>query len=90
MAKKRERLEVIRDILKVVNESGNSIKPTPLLRKSNMSTKRFNEYFTELQKKELVKEIITKKGKEISLTEKGMQYLNKYSIIKEFVNEFGL
>ena len=90
MAKKRERLEVIRDILKVVNESGNSIKPTPLLRKSNMSTKRFNEYFTELQKKELVKEIITKKGKEISLTEKGMQYFNKYSIIKEFVNEFGL
>lgn len=90
MAKKRERLEVIRDMLKVVRDSGSSIKPTPLLRKSNMSTKRFNEYYVELEEKGFVKEIITKKGKEITLTEKGFQYLNKYSVIKEFVREFEL
>ncbi len=90
MAKKRERLEVIRDILRVIRDSNNSIKPTPLLRKSNMSTKRFNKYYSELQKKDFVKEIITKKGKELALTEKGFQYLHRYSIIKEFVKEFEL
>jgi len=90
MAKKRERLEVIRDILIVVRDANNSIKPTPLLRKSNMSTKRFNEYFKELQEKEFVKEIITKKGKTISLTDKGFQYLDRYTIIKQFVEEFEL
>ena len=53
--KKRDRLEVIYDILKTINENQNSIKPTPLLRKSNLSSQSFTEYITELIEKEFVK-----------------------------------
>jgi len=42
---KRNKLEIIQDILKIIKQNHNSIKPTPLLRKSNLSSSRFNEYF---------------------------------------------
>ena len=61
--KKRERLEVIFDILKIIAENHNSIKPTPLLRYSNLSSNSFSEYFLELSEKGFVKEIIDEKGK---------------------------
>ncbi|PIO08849.1 hypothetical protein COT47_00895, partial [Candidatus Woesearchaeota archaeon CG08_land_8_20_14_0_20_43_7] len=51
MKKKRDRLEVVYDILSIVNNSHNSIKPTPLLRSSNLSSNSFNEYFNELIEK---------------------------------------
>ena len=35
--RKRDRLEVIFDILKIIRDHQNSIKPTPLLRYSNLS-----------------------------------------------------
>ena len=87
---KRNRLEIIRDILKTIQENRNSIKITPLLRKSNISSSKFKEYFKELLEKEFVKEISIKKGKRISLTEKGFQYLEKYRTIVGFIEEFEL
>ena len=91
MAKKRERLEVIHDILRIIREHKNSIKPTPLLRFSNLSSQRFNEYMIELHNKELVKELEDKKGKKyITLTDKGFKYLEKYQVIIGFIDEFEL
>lgn len=67
--KKRGRLEVIYDILKIIMESNNSIRPTPLLRNSNLSSSSFLEYYNELTSKEFIKEITGKKGKKhITLT----------------------
>ena len=63
MVRKRDRLEVIYDILKIIEGHKNSIKPTPLLRFSNLSSQRFSGYYKELQDKEFVKEIYDKKGK---------------------------
>lgn len=89
--KKRDRLEVIYDILNLINENHNSIKPTPLLRKSNLSSQSFNEYINELQDKQLVKEINDKKGRKFyTLTDKGFQYLEKYKTIMGFIEEFEL
>ncbi len=91
MSKKRDRLEVIYDILKIIQESSNSIKPTPLLRKSNLSSQSFAEYFDELQKKSFVKELLDKKGRKfITLTDKGFKYLEKYNMIRGFITEFEL
>lgn len=91
MAKKRERLEVIYDMLKIIRDKNNSIKPTPLLRYSNLSSQRFGEYYAELLKKKLVKEIEDKKGrKHITLTDKGFTYLEKYRVITGFIDEFDL
>lgn len=91
MSKKRERLEVIYDILKVIQKHNNSIKPTPLLRYSNLSSQSFSEYQKELFKKEFVREERDKKGRKyITLTDKGFKYLEKYKLILGFIDEFEL
>lgn len=91
MNKKRERLEVIYDILKIISDHHNSIKPTPLLRYSNLSSTSFSEYYEELLAKGLVKEIADNKGKKyITLTDKGFIYLEKYKMILGFISEFEL
>ena len=91
MIKKRERLEVIYDILEIIRKNHNSIKPTPLLRCSNLSSKSFLEYYKELKEKKLIREIQDAKGKKfISLTDKGFEYIEKYKLILGFVDEFEL
>lgn len=91
MATKRDRLQVIKDILQVIQSNKNEIKPTPLLRYSNLSSQRFTGYMSELREKEFIKEKKGKKGhKFFSLTEKGMRYLEKYNIITGFINDFDL
>jgi len=91
MTRKRDRLEVIFDFLRIIQEHHNSIKPTPLLRKSNLSSQSFNEYSDELLNKGFIKEIIDKKGKKyITLTDKGFEYLEKYKRILGFIEEFEL
>lgn len=89
--KKRDRLEVIHDILEIIRSKNNSIKPTPLLRYSNLSSKSFKEYFDDLEKKELIKVVKDGKNKKyITLTDKGFAYLEKYKAIKGFIQEFEL
>ena len=89
--RRRDRLEVIYDILKIIRHYNNSIKPTPLLRYSNLSSQSFSDYLTELLEKGFVKEITDEKGKKfLTLTDKGFRYLEKYKMILGFIDEFGL
>jgi len=91
MNKKRDRLEVIYDILNIIRNHHNSIKPTPLLRYSNLSSNSFAEYFKELKSKRLIKIIMDNKNKKyISLTDNGFKYLEKYKLIIGFIEEFEL
>ena len=85
---KRNRLEIIRDILKIIQDNHN-IKYTPLLRRANISSSRFKEYYLELIEKEFIKKI-TGKNKPVILTEKGKKYLEKYQTIINFIDEFEL
>ena len=89
MAKKRERLEVIRDILNVVRE-GRRIKPTRLLYASNLSPQMFKDYVNELLDKGFVKIEEEKGKKEFLLTKKGSDFLQEYKVIQNFVENFGL
>jgi predicted transcriptional regulator len=87
---KRGKLEIIKDILSIVHENHNSIKITPLLRKSNMSSSRFKEYFQEMIIKGFIQEVGTNDGKRIILTNKGFKFVEKYKTIIEFIEEFDL
>jgi len=90
-SKKRNRLAVIFDILKIIRDHHNSIRPTPLLRYSNLSSSRFSEYYAELIAKGFVKEITdAKRKKYITLTDRGFKYLEKYNLILGFIDEFEL
>lgn len=90
MEKKRNRLEIIRDILKVIRDRNGRIKPTHILYKSNLSYQMMEEYLGELKEKEFITEIKGKKGKTYAITEKGAKYLDKYNIVSEFTESFGL
>ncbi|MGV8151815.1 MAG: winged helix-turn-helix domain-containing protein [Candidatus Nanoarchaeia archaeon] len=90
MAKKRERLEVIKDILMKIRENKN-IKPTRLLYASNLSPQMFKEYVNELIVKGFIKIDIDKEDrKSFSLTKKGNDFLEEYRSIENFIQNFGL
>tara|TARA_Y100000310_G_scaffold260178_1_gene269017 strand:- start:103 stop:375 length:273 start_codon:yes stop_codon:yes gene_type:complete len=90
MARKRERLEVIRDILEAIMKN-RSIKPTRLLYASNLSPQMFKEYINELISKEFIKLDIDKNEKKtFSLAKKGQEFLQEYRVIENFVDNFGL
>ena len=90
MAKKRERLEVINDILKVIRENDNHIKPTRLLYASNLSPQMFKEYIEELISKKFIMQNEYEGKKTYSLTDKGYQFLEKYKTILDLIENFGL
>ncbi len=88
---KRAKLEIIRDILGIIKNNKNLIKPTPLLRKSGLSSKRFKEYYGELKERKLIKEVTySNEGKGVVLTGNGFRFLEKYKTIVEFIDEFDL
>lgn len=90
MRKKRERLEVIRDILKSVQER-REIKPTRLLYASNLSPQMFKEYVNELVEKKFLEIDFDKKGNKFFLiTKVGNDFLEEYRVIERFVDNFGL
>jgi predicted transcriptional regulator len=88
--KKRAKLEIIKDILKIIQDNRNSIKLTPLIRKSKLSSSGFKEYYTELLQRNLVKEIGLSRERKVSLTERGFKFIEKYRTIIEFIDEFEL
>ena len=90
MAKKRERLEVIKDILEAIMQ-GRNIKPTRLLYASNLSPQMFKDYINELLGKGFIKLENYEDGKKtFSLTKKGMDFLQEYRVIQNFIENFGL
>lgn len=89
--KRRGRLEIIHDILFVIREKGNRIKPTHILYKSNLSHQMLTEYMNELLEKSFILEEIDRRGnRTYKLTEKGFAYLTDYSTIQKFVDSYGL
>ena len=89
MGKKREKLEIIRDILLAIKEKG-QIKPTRLLYSSNLSPQMFKEYLGLLLEEKFIKEILVKKKKFFLLMDKGQNFLGEYKIIENFIRNCGL
>jgi len=90
MSRKREKLQIIYDILTVIKEKNGKIKPTNILYKSNLSNQMFREYMGELIQKGFIVENEAKRGKTYSLSQKGFDYLTQYRIIVDFTSSYGL
>ena len=90
MERKRNKLEVIYDILKVINEKSGKIKPTHILYKSNLSYVMMKDYLMELMEKGFIKEQNSDGRKSYVITKKGAEYLLKFNMIKNFTDSFGL
>ena len=90
MTKKRDRLEVMHDMLQAIMDKGGNAKPTHVMYKSNLSHQMLTEYMSELMGKGLVMECFDKKKKTYGLTTKGYNFLKDYVLIKGFVDSYGL
>jgi len=91
MSKKRDRLEIIKDILELLRKKGDKVKPTHIMYKANLSHKMLTEYLDELIEKKLIEEKQDKKNKKtFSLTKKGFKFLEDYSMIRKFMDSYGL
>jgi len=90
MMERRNKLEIIRDIIKVIYEKNGKIKPTHILYKSNLSHTKMKVYLNELLGKKLIIEVIDKNNKYYSVTTEGIKFLEDYERVTEFVKSFGL
>lgn len=88
--KKRERTEIIYDVLKAIQNKGGEAKPTHILYKSNLSSQMMNEYLDFLLEKDFIKRTETKKAKYYSLKDKGYKYIEDYARIREFMDSYDL
>ena len=88
--KKRDRLEIIKDILQILRDK-EDVKPTHIMYKANLSHQMLTEYTNELIEKKLIEKKRNKKAKKVFvLSQKGYNYLKDYSIIRGFVDSYGL
>ena len=90
MGKKRHRLKIVYDILKAIHDRNNVILHTHILYKANLSYPVLQDYLQELIVKHLIEEKLMHKKRMYSLTDKGFEYLQKYSMIDDFTDMFGL
>lgn len=90
MERKRTRLDIIADMLSAIMEKGNSIKPTHLMYKSNLSHTQMKGYLEELVSKEFISKVDKKGNEYIVITDKGFEFLNKFKQMREFQDAFGL
>ena len=88
--RKRDRLEIIKDILDTIRNKRGNIKPTHIMYKANLSHKMLIEYLDELIGKKMVAETVIKDKKKYEITNKGLSYLKDYNMIRGFVDSYGL
>jgi len=89
MSSKRDKIDIVNDMLEAIRNSRGKIKPTHLLYKSNMAHTKMKIYINELKDKGMVDELIEKKRKYFTITEKGLNFIEDYRRMKEFANVFG-
>lgn len=89
MKKKRERLEVIHDILATVQEKG-QIGPTRLQQLSNLSPKMFRDYIRELVETSLLVEEEISGRKMYKVSDEGFLFLERYRVFNNFIEKLGL
>ncbi|HLD15898.1 MAG TPA: winged helix-turn-helix domain-containing protein [Candidatus Nanoarchaeia archaeon] len=91
MNEKRDKIQIIFDILTAIQKKGGKIKPTHLLYKANLSHQRMKKYLSELLDKKMIEEIDEKDGNKFYIiTQKGNQFIAEFDKIKQFTESFGL
>jgi len=90
MERKRNKTDIIHDMLKIIQENGDRIKKTHLMYKANLSHQQMESYLNELVKNVLIERHIAEKKSSIKVTKKGSDFIVKYAQVKAFEKTFGL
>ncbi|MFH1511324.1 MAG: winged helix-turn-helix domain-containing protein [Candidatus Woesearchaeota archaeon] len=90
MIRKRDRIKIIHDILRTVQERNGLAGPTHILYKSNLSYRMLETYLKDLMDGGFISEKKAREGKTYSLEPRGFLFLEKYKQISEFFEMFGI
>ena len=90
MERKRNRVEIIHDMLRIMQERGGRIRKTHLMYKANLSHKQMTSYLEELEKSGLIEYFQEKDKLLLRITNKGREFFVQYAQMKEFEKTFGL
>jgi predicted transcriptional regulator len=86
---KRNRLEVTRDILEILQKN-RQVKITHLIYKANLSNNSIKPYMEYLLKNRFMEEVNDKDKRFFKITPKGNEFLFEFNKIKIFSDSFGL
>lgn len=87
---KRDRIQILHDVLLAIQQKGPEAKPTHILYKANLSHKVLSEYLSETLEQGLIEEKEDDGKKTYSLTEKGYKFLQDFKVIENFLESYGL
>lgn len=90
MERKRDRTEIISDMLTAIMNKGGEIKPTHLMYKSNLAHKQMKNYLEELVDKTFITKIDKGGYEYLKITDSGLKFLEKIKEMREFEKTFGL
>jgi len=87
---RRNKFQIICDILFYLQKENKGVKPTHILYKANLSHTKLKEYLNELEEKELIKTVDEKGKIYYKITDKGLQFVEQIRKINELKDAFGL
>ena len=91
--RKRSRFELYGDILEAIQDDINRNRTARLTRvygKSNVPYDRFKGYISNLKDNNLIEILEVGDHAEIKLTERGLEYIEEYARVTNFLIAFGL
>jgi predicted transcriptional regulator len=89
MKLKRNRLEVIRDLLVILREN-KKVRITHLIYKANLSNNSIKSYLEELIKNGFIVEKVEDKNRFFEITLKGNEFIQEFNKMKIFSESYGL
>jgi predicted transcriptional regulator len=84
MTNRRNKIQIINDILIEIKTSGNELKISRLIFKTNLTHTRIKKYLQEM----CLFGYIINKNKRYALTEKGNNLINEFNKVKNIIDAF--
>ena len=90
MAERRNKQQILYDIVYLIRRKNNKVKPTHILYGGNLSYNRMKVYLDELEAKGLIEQFEDKHRKFYRLTQKGFEFISQIEKIKQVEEAFGI
>jgi len=87
---RRDRIDIIYDMLRTIQVQQGKIRPTRLMYKANMAHGQMQGYLNELEEKGFIRKQAEKGHEFLILTESGYRFIVKIKEMKEFGSMFGI